>query len=61
VFAAGDDAERTNGRGLLLPAALASSWGVSYARTAKAVWFRMALKEKAAESNAAPRVGTREA
>jgi serine phosphatase RsbU (regulator of sigma subunit)/anti-sigma regulatory factor (Ser/Thr protein kinase) len=32
---------RTSGRGLLLPAALASSWGVSYARAAKAVWFRI--------------------
>jgi len=40
-----DDAECTNGRGLLLPAALASSWGVSYARTAKAVWFRMAVTD----------------
>jgi anti-sigma regulatory factor (Ser/Thr protein kinase)/GAF domain-containing protein len=34
-------AERTSGRGLLLPAALASAWGVSYGRTAKAVWFRI--------------------
>ncbi len=41
-----DDVERTNGRGLLLPAALASSWGVSYARTAKAVWFRMAVTDR---------------
>jgi serine phosphatase RsbU (regulator of sigma subunit)/anti-sigma regulatory factor (Ser/Thr protein kinase) len=32
---------RTSGRGLLLPAALASSWGVTYARAAKAVWFRI--------------------
>ena len=45
-----DDAERTNGRGLLLPAALASSWGVSYARTAKAVWFRMAVNDRSAAS-----------
>ncbi len=36
-------AERTSGRGLLLPAALASAWGVSYGRTAKAVWFRLGL------------------
>ncbi len=41
----GDDADRTNGRGLLLPAALASSWGVSYARSAKAVWFRLPVAE----------------
>ena len=36
-------AERTNGRGLLLPSALASAWGVSYGAEAKAVWFRMGL------------------
>ena len=39
--AASTSAER--GRGLLLPSVLASSWGVTYARTAKAVWFRMCL------------------
>jgi serine phosphatase RsbU (regulator of sigma subunit)/anti-sigma regulatory factor (Ser/Thr protein kinase) len=33
------------GRGLLLPSALASSWGVTYARTAKVVWFRMSLTD----------------
>ena len=36
-------AERTNGRGLQLPAQLASAWGVTYAGTAKAVWFRISL------------------
>jgi anti-sigma regulatory factor (Ser/Thr protein kinase) len=36
-------AERTGGRGLLLPAALASAWGVAYGRACKAVWFRLAL------------------
>jgi serine phosphatase RsbU (regulator of sigma subunit)/anti-sigma regulatory factor (Ser/Thr protein kinase) len=36
-------AERTGGRGLLLPAALASAWGVSYGADTKAVWFRMRL------------------
>jgi GAF domain-containing protein len=36
-------AERTNGRGLQLPSELASAWGVTYARSAKAVWFRMDL------------------
>ncbi len=36
-------AERTGGRGLLLPAALASAWGVAYGRTSKAVWFRLGL------------------
>jgi serine phosphatase RsbU (regulator of sigma subunit)/anti-sigma regulatory factor (Ser/Thr protein kinase) len=35
--------ERTSGRGLLLPSALASAWGVTYGRAAKAVWFRMGL------------------
>ncbi len=36
-------AERTGGRGLLLPSALASAWGVSYGTDTKAVWFRMRL------------------
>jgi anti-sigma regulatory factor (Ser/Thr protein kinase) len=39
----GEAAERTNGRGLQLPSELASAWGVTYAREAKAVWFRMDL------------------
>jgi anti-sigma regulatory factor (Ser/Thr protein kinase) len=39
----GEAAERTNGRGLQLPPELASAWGVTYAREAKAVWFRMDL------------------
>jgi anti-sigma regulatory factor (Ser/Thr protein kinase) len=38
-------AERTNGRGLLLPAALASAWGVTYGQSAKAVWFRIGQAE----------------
>ena len=46
------------GRGLLLPSALASSWGVTYARTAKAVWFRMSLArdrgQEAADGMACP-------
>jgi serine phosphatase RsbU (regulator of sigma subunit)/anti-sigma regulatory factor (Ser/Thr protein kinase) len=36
-----DPAESTSGRGLMLPSALATAWGVTYARTAKAVWFRI--------------------
>ena len=36
-------AESTGGRGLLLPAALASAWGVVYGRSSKAVWFRIGL------------------
>jgi GAF domain-containing protein/anti-sigma regulatory factor (Ser/Thr protein kinase) len=37
------EAHRPNGRGLLLPGALSSSWGVTYAPTAKVVWFRLGL------------------
>ena len=40
---AAEASERTNGRGLQLPFQLASVWGVTYARTAKAVWFRIGL------------------
>ena len=40
---AAEAAERTNGRGLQLPSELATAWGVTYARAAKAVWFRLAL------------------
>ena len=35
------DVDRPSGRGLLLPAALSSSWGVTYAPAAKAIWFRL--------------------
>jgi anti-sigma regulatory factor (Ser/Thr protein kinase) len=40
-------AERTSGRGLLLPAALASAWGVTYGQSAKAVWFRVGQAQPA--------------
>jgi anti-sigma regulatory factor (Ser/Thr protein kinase) len=40
---AAEAAERTNGRGLQLPSELAAAWGVTYARAAKAVWFRLNL------------------
>jgi GAF domain-containing protein/anti-sigma regulatory factor (Ser/Thr protein kinase) len=40
-----DAAERTSGRGLMLPSALATAWGVTYARTAKAVWFRIGFAD----------------
>src|SRR6202012_1465537 len=47
------------GRGLLLPSARASSWGVTCARTAKAVWFRMSLPSREdADDQAAPPDGT---
>jgi anti-sigma regulatory factor (Ser/Thr protein kinase)/GAF domain-containing protein len=42
-------AERTSGYGLLLPAALASAWGVTYGQSAKAVWFRIGQAESAPE------------
>ncbi len=44
---AAEAAERTSGRGLQLPSELASAWGVTYARAAKAVWFRLGLAEAA--------------
>jgi serine phosphatase RsbU (regulator of sigma subunit)/anti-sigma regulatory factor (Ser/Thr protein kinase) len=44
----GDPAVRTSGRGLLLPSALATAWGVTYARTSKAVWFRIAFADRPA-------------
>ena len=44
---AAEAAERTSGRGLQLPAELASAWGVTYARAAKAVWFRLGFAEAA--------------
>jgi GAF domain-containing protein/anti-sigma regulatory factor (Ser/Thr protein kinase) len=49
-------AERTGGRGLMLPSELASSWGVTYARTAKAVWFRLGIagSEAADEASRPP-------
>jgi anti-sigma regulatory factor (Ser/Thr protein kinase) len=46
--------ERTGGRGLLLPAALASAWGVAYGRASKAVWFRLALDAASGERGAGP-------
>ncbi|HEV2372640.1 MAG TPA: ATP-binding protein [Streptosporangiaceae bacterium] len=46
-------AEHTSGRGLLLPAALASSWGVTYGRSAKAVWFRLGLQGSVLDAGAA--------
>ena len=38
---AGVDVDRPSGRGLLLPVALSSSWGVTYASAAKMIWFRL--------------------
>jgi serine phosphatase RsbU (regulator of sigma subunit)/anti-sigma regulatory factor (Ser/Thr protein kinase) len=33
--------DRPRGRGLVLPAALSSSWGVTYGPVAKVIWFRL--------------------
>ena len=46
------DVDRPSGRGLLLPAALSSSWGVTYAPEAKAIWFRLG-PDSAADGQAA--------
>jgi len=46
----GDPTERTSGRGLMLPSALATSWGVTYARTAKSVWFRIGFADYPADA-----------
>lgn len=43
-----EEAYSERGRGLTLPAALASSWGVTYTAAAKTVWFR--LRTEAAEA-----------
>lgn len=40
------EADRPSGRGLLLPGALSSSWGVTYAPAAKVVWFRLGLDDR---------------
>jgi serine phosphatase RsbU (regulator of sigma subunit)/anti-sigma regulatory factor (Ser/Thr protein kinase) len=46
------DVARPSGRGLLLPPALSSSWGVTYASAAKTIWFRLG-PEPAPESGRA--------
>jgi hypothetical protein len=51
---AAEAAERTNGRGLQLPSELASAWGVTYVRAAKAVWFRLDLTGLGQPSAPAP-------
>jgi serine phosphatase RsbU (regulator of sigma subunit)/anti-sigma regulatory factor (Ser/Thr protein kinase) len=52
------EADRPGGRGLLLPGALSSSWGVTYAPTAKVVWFRLGLGARPDKAPAAaPAVG----
>ncbi len=46
------DVDRPSGRGLVLPAVLSSSWGVTYAPAAKVVWFRLG-PDAAADGHAA--------
>jgi serine phosphatase RsbU (regulator of sigma subunit)/anti-sigma regulatory factor (Ser/Thr protein kinase) len=48
-----EPAGRTSGRGLLLPSVLATAWGVTYARTSKAVWFTIAFADRPAGQDAA--------
>jgi anti-sigma regulatory factor (Ser/Thr protein kinase) len=51
---AAEAAERTNGRGLQLPSELATAWGVTYARAAKAVWFRLNLVGRGRPAGSVP-------
>jgi serine phosphatase RsbU (regulator of sigma subunit)/anti-sigma regulatory factor (Ser/Thr protein kinase) len=45
-----EDSSSERGRGLILAAALASAWGVTYTATAKTVWFRLLLSSPGAEA-----------
>lgn len=47
-----EDLYAERGRGLALPAALASSWGVTYTGAAKTVWFRLRLSPAASAAPA---------
>jgi serine phosphatase RsbU (regulator of sigma subunit)/anti-sigma regulatory factor (Ser/Thr protein kinase) len=51
LSAPGGLAESERGRGLMLPSALASSWGVTYTGSAKTVWFRLRLPTADADPN----------
>ncbi|HEY3732592.1 MAG TPA: SpoIIE family protein phosphatase [Streptosporangiaceae bacterium] len=52
-----DPGEKTSGRGLMLPSALASAWGVTYTQSAKAVWFRIAFADDPADAQAGTPAG----
>jgi serine phosphatase RsbU (regulator of sigma subunit)/anti-sigma regulatory factor (Ser/Thr protein kinase) len=57
------DASRATGRGLLLTAAMSSSWGVTYGPAAKTVWFRLPAPRPAPSASpgrAAPAADTRQ-
>jgi serine phosphatase RsbU (regulator of sigma subunit)/anti-sigma regulatory factor (Ser/Thr protein kinase) len=50
------EVDRPSGRGLVLPAALSSSWGVTYAPAAKVIWFRLGPDATADGSAAGPAI-----
>ncbi len=54
VYGGPETQRRGRGRGLQLIGALAESWGVSYHRTHKAVWFRLDAERAVPESDAIP-------
>lgn len=54
VYGGPETQRRGRGRGLQLIGALAESWGVTYHRTRKAVWFRLDAQRAVPESDAIP-------
>ncbi|GAA1719573.1 hypothetical protein GCM10009680_71340 [Streptomyces yatensis] len=54
VYGGPETQRRGRGRGLQLIGALAESWGVTYHRTRKAVWFRLDAERAVPESDAVP-------
>ncbi|MER8158472.1 SpoIIE family protein phosphatase [Streptomyces sp. NPDC094472] len=54
VYGGPETQRRGRGRGLQLIGALAESWGVTYHRTRKAVWFRLDVGRAVPESDAIP-------
>ncbi|GAA3366608.1 hypothetical protein GCM10017744_074370 [Streptomyces antimycoticus] len=54
VYGGPETQRRGRGRGLQLIGALAESWGVTYQRTRKAVWFRLDAERAVPESDAVP-------
>ncbi|AQW49942.1 SpoIIE family protein phosphatase [Streptomyces violaceusniger] len=54
VYGGPQTQRRGRGRGLQLIGALAESWGVTYHRTRKAVWFRLDAERAVPESDAIP-------
>ncbi|MBD3005908.1 SpoIIE family protein phosphatase [Streptomyces sp. 5-10] len=54
VYGGPETQRRGRGRGLQLIGALAESWGVTYHRTRKAVWFRLDAERAGTELDAVP-------